>query len=172
ESGTTRGEWLSVSGGVAAARHGAVLANYVEAAELAIEGGRAIGVGATDRHSSRSLQIAARVVVNATGGAVDRLLAPSGITSGVPMLKAMNLVTSREAPHCALGGRGPSGRTLFCVPWQGRALFGTWESATVCAPDDMSINSSDVTAFLAEVNHAFPAASLGTADVTLVHLGV
>ena len=35
----------------------------------------------------------------------------------------------------AVGGRSASGRNLFLVPWRGRALFGTWESATVCAPE-------------------------------------
>jgi glycerol-3-phosphate dehydrogenase len=112
------------------------------------------------------------VVVNATGGAVDRLLGASGITSGVPMLKAMNLITSRQAADVALGGRGPTGRTLFRVPWRGRALFGTWESATTAAADDTSVRRSDVLAFLAEVNGAFPSAQLGPSDVTFVHRGV
>jgi glycerol-3-phosphate dehydrogenase len=88
------------------------------------------------------------------------------------MLKAMNLVTCRNAPHIAIGGRGPSGRTLFMVPWKGRALFGTWESARPCSPDDTSIIAADVQTFIAEINHAFPAASLTPQEVTLVHRGV
>src|SRR5262249_460197 len=102
----------------------------------------------------------------------DRLLGPAGLSSGVPMLKAMNLVTGRPAADVAVGGRGPSGRTLFMVPWKGRALFGTWESPGPCAPDDTSIGRGEVQAFLAEINHAFPALSLASSDVTLVHRGV
>jgi glycerol-3-phosphate dehydrogenase len=118
------------------------------------------------------LNIAARVVINATGGAVDSLLGVSGLASGVAMLKAMNLVTSRNAPDIAIGGRGPSGRTLFMVPWKGRALFGTWESVRPCSPDDTSISAADVQTFIDEINRAFPAASLTPQEVTLVHRGV
>jgi glycerol-3-phosphate dehydrogenase len=169
---TTDADRLTLAWGIAAANCGAALANYVEASELRVEGGRAIGARATDRLSSRQLNIAARLVVNATGGAVDRLLGASGLKSGVAMLKAMNLVTSRTAPEAAIGGRGSSGRTLFMVPWKGRALFGTWESPQPCLPDDTSIGRDEVATFIAEINHAFPSMSLTPREVTLVHRGV
>jgi glycerol-3-phosphate dehydrogenase len=169
---TTDADRLTLSWAIAAANHGASLANYLVADEVVVEGGRAIGVRATDRLTSRTVNIAGRVVINATGGAVDRLLGASGLKSGVSMLKAMNLVTSRNAPDIAVGGRGPSGRTLFMVPYKGRALFGTWESPRACPPDDTSISSQDVASFIAEINHAFPSTSLTPQDVTLVHRGV
>ena len=169
---TTDADRLTLSWGIAASNHGATLANYVDATELTLEGGRAIGARATDRLSGREVEIAARLVINATGGAVDRLLGASGLTSGVAMLKAMNLVTNRVEPRVALGGRGPSGRTLFMVPWKGRALFGTWESSRPCAPDDTSIGMEDVATFIAEINYAFPGIALTPRDVTLVHRGV
>jgi glycerol-3-phosphate dehydrogenase len=112
------------------------------------------------------------VTINATGAAVDRLLNPLNASTQVPMLKAMNLVTRREAGDAALGGRSASGRNLFLVPWRGRALFGTWESASACSPDDRGVAAADVAAFIAEVNEAFPSLSLGLDDVTLVHHGV
>jgi glycerol-3-phosphate dehydrogenase len=169
---TTDADRLTISWGIAAANHGAVLANYLEATGLIVEGGRAIGVRAIDRLANRGLDIAARLVINATGGAVDRLLGASGLASGLPMLKAMNLVTSRPAPVAAIGGRGPSGRTLFAVPWRGHALFGTWESPRPCSPDDTSIGAGEVGSFIAEINHAFPLLSLTPPDITLVHRGV
>ena len=88
-----------------------------------------------DALDGRTLEIAARLTVNATGAAVDRLLKPLGLSTGMPMLKAMNLVTRRDAGDEALGGRSSSGRNLFLVPWRERALFGTWESDRVCDPD-------------------------------------
>jgi glycerol-3-phosphate dehydrogenase len=88
------------------------------------------------------------------------------------MLKAMNVVTRREAAGEALAGRAPSGRHLFLVPWHGRALFGTWQSARTCAPDDTEVVEQEVAAFLADLNHAFPSLDLTLADVTLVHRGV
>jgi glycerol-3-phosphate dehydrogenase len=169
---TTDADRLTLSWGLAAAQHGALIANYVDATGLMLEGGRAIGVQASDRRSNRAFSIAARLIVNATGGAVDRLLGASGLPSATPMLKAMNLVTRRAAPDIAIGGRGPNGRTLFMVPYKGRALYGTWESPRPCAPDAAAPRRDEVETFLAEINHAFPAARLTLADVSLVHRGI
>ena len=52
---TTDADRLTLSWGIAAANHGAVLANYLEATGLIVEGGRAIGVRATDRLANRRL---------------------------------------------------------------------------------------------------------------------
>ena len=166
---TTEPDRLTFSFALAAAEHGAALANHVEAVALLRDGARVAGVQARDTLSARTIDIGARVVVNATGGAIDALLKPFGRTAGVPMLKAMNVVTRRDAGEEALGGRTASGRTLFLVPWRERALFGTWESDRVCEPDDRTIAERDVAAFITELNQAFPALDLTLADVTLVH---
>ena len=169
---TTEPDRFVFSFAVAAAEHGAVLANHVEAIAPLVDGKRIVGVSARDALGKRALDISARVTVNATGGRVDGLLKPLGITTGIQMLKAMNLVTRRDAGDEALGGRSSSGRNLFLVPWRDRALFGTWESGGTCDPDDTSAPESEVAAFIAELNQAFPALDLTLADVTLVHRGV
>src|SRR5580765_6881604 len=69
-----------------AAEHGAVVVNHVEAVAPIVEGRRVTGVTARDALGTRTIEIAARVVVNATGGRVDRLLKPLGIATGIPML--------------------------------------------------------------------------------------
>src|SRR5262249_14108325 len=112
------------------------------------------------------------ITVNATGAAADRLLQPLGLSARVPLLKAMNLVTRREAGEEALGGRGASGRMLLLVPWRTRALFGTWESDRASAPDATGISSAEVAEFVAELNRTFPSLDLKPDDVTLVHRGV
>ncbi|HUR35532.1 MAG TPA: glycerol-3-phosphate dehydrogenase C-terminal domain-containing protein, partial [Vicinamibacterales bacterium] len=90
----------------------------------------------------------------------------------LPLLQAVNLVTRRPAPAAAIGGRSAAGRNLFLVPWQGRALFGTWESAGQRSPDSLVVNGADLDAFLVELNQAFPWVRLTREDVTLVHRGV
>jgi glycerol-3-phosphate dehydrogenase len=172
---TTEPDRLTFSFAQAAAGNGAVLANHVEAVSLLLDpaGSRRVaGVRARDMLSARTLEIAARVTVNATGAGVDRLLKPLGTATGIPMLKAMNLVTTRDAGDEALGGRSPSGRNLFLVPWRDRALFGTWESDRVCDADEAGVAERDVAAFIGELNQSFPALDLTLADVTLVHHGV
>jgi glycerol-3-phosphate dehydrogenase len=162
---------LTFSWALAAAAHGAVLVNYLEAVGIARDGRRVAGVEAVDRRTGRSLRIAARTVVNATGGAVERLLGSIGLPTRMPLLMAMNLVTTRDAGDAALGGRSASGRNLFLVPWRHRALFGTWESSRSCQPGAVH-SEEDVAAFIAELNEAFPALDLKRSDVALVHRGV
>lgn len=171
---TTEADRLTLSWGLAAAAHGATLTNYVEGTALRLDGTRAVGVAAIDRPSGRRLDIGARVVVNATGAAIDRLLAtlpPPGATS-LPLLKAMNIVTAIEPPPYAIGARSPSGRNLFMVPWRNRALFGTWESSRPCQPEDLSVHDTELSSFIAEIQQAFPWFGLTRDSVTLVHRGV
>jgi glycerol-3-phosphate dehydrogenase len=170
---TTEPDRYTFSYAIAAAEHGATLANHVEAVAPLVDGRRVAGISARDTLGGGTpFDIQARVTVNATGARVDRLLTPLGIPTGIPMLKAMNLITRRDAGDEALGGRSADGRYLFLVPWRERALFGTWESSVVADADDASVSAPDVSAFIAELNQAFPALDLTMADVTLVHRGV
>jgi glycerol-3-phosphate dehydrogenase len=169
---TTEPDRFTFSFALAAVEHGAVVANHVEAIAPLVDGRRVTGVSARDGLGSRTFDIAARLTINATGGRVDGLLKPLGISTGISMLKAMNLVTKRDAGDEALGGRTASGRNLFLVPWRERALFGTWESAGTCDPEDPGVSEREIAAFIAELNKAFPALDLSMADVTLVHRGV
>jgi glycerol-3-phosphate dehydrogenase len=169
---TTETDRLTFSWALAAAEHGAVLANHVEATDPTVEGRRVTGVRAIDRSTARDVAISARLTVNASGAGIERLLAPLGTTSRVPLLKAMNLVTRREAGGDAIGGRSPNGRHLFLVPWRGRALFGTWESGRLCRADDAGTSRAEIMAFIDEINHAFPSLDLALDDVTLVHRGL
>src|SRR6266550_4481363 len=83
---TTESDRLTFSFAMAAAEHGATLANHVEAMEPAIESSprRVTGIRARDVIGGRSLDIHARLVVNATGSGVDILLKPLGLSAGVP----------------------------------------------------------------------------------------
>ncbi len=169
---TVEADRLTLAWAQAAADRGAVLANYVEAREVASAAGRITAVRASDTIGGRELVIAGRTIVNATGGGINRLLAPLGAAVTLPLLQAVNLVTTHPATDVALGGRGASGRTLFLVPWQGRAVFGTLESPGLCAPDDLAIGAAALEEFLRDLNAAFPTYHLTVGAVSLVHRGV
>jgi glycerol-3-phosphate dehydrogenase len=169
---TTEPDRYVFSYAIAAVEHGAVIANHVQAVAPLADGRRVTGVSARDTLGSRTFEIAAKLTINATGARVDRLLKPLGVSTGVQWLRAMNLVTRRDAGDEALGGRSKTGRFLFLVPWRDRALFGTWESRAVCDPEDTNVHDEDVAAFIADLNQAFPALDLTPADVTLVHHGI
>jgi glycerol-3-phosphate dehydrogenase len=169
---TLEADRLTFSWALAASAAGAVLANYVDAAALLVDGRRVVGVKAVDRTTERETAISARLTVNATGSSVDHLLAPPGFKSGLRFLKAMNLVTTRAAGDSAIGARSPSGRHFFLVPYRGRALFGTWESARQVSPNDTAVHEADVEAFIAELNQSYPTLELVKSDVSMVHRGV
>jgi glycerol-3-phosphate dehydrogenase len=169
---TTESDRLTFSWALAAAESGAVLANYVKAEAPLVDGRRVVGVRATDNRGGRELEISARLTVNASGASVDGLLAPLGISANVPLLKAMNLVTNRDAGDEAMAGRSAGGRHLFLVPWRGRSLFGTWESSTPCQPGDTNVSAQEIGAFIVELNQAFVGLDLTPADVTMVHRGL
>ena len=75
---STESDRLTLSFGLAAVACSAVLFNYVAATAPLKEGGRVSGVRAADGPTGRSLEIAARVTVNAAGAGVNDWLGVTG----------------------------------------------------------------------------------------------
>lgn len=169
---TPEADRLTIAWAIAAVENGALLANYVEAVAPRLSDRRVVGMRATDRRTGRALEVAATITVNATAGVFDACL-PAVCKARPPSrVKAINLVTRRDAADEALGGRSASGRHLFLVPSRNRAVFGTWESDRLLAADESPRpTEADVTNFIAELNQAFPSLDLSMADVTMVHHG-
>ena len=163
---------LTLAFAQAAAAHGAVLANYVEATETLLRGGRLAGVRVLDRLSGSELDVEARITVNAAGAACRPWMERFGATPRFQLLKAMNLVTSRPAGPAALSAPTSGGRLLLIMPWRGRMLVGTSHSDQPAEPDDTRVFRDELRVFVDEVNSAFPALALTEGDVTLVHRGV
>lgn len=172
---TLEADRLTIAWALAAADRGAVLVNYATATSLIVDGGRVVGARVENGREGGLCEVAASVVVNATGADLDGLLEAAGAATGAPMLRAMNLVTRLDGGDAALGGQAASGRALFMVPWRGRALFGTWESAAACRPSEVRPPEAEVEAFIREIATAFPGVSdvpLTPGAVTYVHRGV
>jgi glycerol-3-phosphate dehydrogenase len=169
---TINGERLTLSFAKAAAGCGAALANYVEAIGPLKLGDRLAGVTARDNLTGQQLDVRARILVNAGGPWAATLFDRPGVRTGWPLLKAMNVVTSRPARKAALVGATRAGRALVLLPWQGRTIVGTSESSDLRQPDDQDARQDEVATFLAEINETFPALGLKQDDVTLVHRGI
>jgi glycerol-3-phosphate dehydrogenase len=150
----------------AAAAAGALAANHVEAVALLRAAGRVAGVAARDALSGTTLEVRARLVVNAAGPGADEVLARGGLRRPpAPLLRARNLVLRRPpAVPFAVGAR-TGGRFLFLVPWEGRTIVGTSYEAAEAPP-------SDPVEFLDEAARAFPWAGIGREDVSVVHEGL
>ena len=163
---------LTLAFAAAADRAGADLANHVEAVAALKEGARVAGMSARDSLTGARLEIRASVTLNAAGSRAGDVMRLFGAERPFPLVKAMNLVTSKRASDMALAAPGRDGRMLTLTPWRGRALVGTSQSSHFVEPGDTRVTPADVDAFVREVNYAFPALQLERADVTLVHRGI
>jgi glycerol-3-phosphate dehydrogenase len=166
------GDRLTLAFAKAAAAHGAVLANYAEAVGPLEAGRQCSGVHARDNLTGSTFDIRAQLLVNAAGPWGATLFDRSGQRVRWPLLKAMNLVTSRPARKAALVGATRSGRALVLLPWKERTLVGTSESSEARQPDDQAVKRDELDHFLAEIHEAFPALGLKYDEVTLVHRGI
>ena len=169
---TIDGDRLTLAFAKAAANHGAVLANYTEACGPVLNGQRVAGVNARDSLSGQDLEIRSRVIVNAAGPWGATLFEASRANSHWPLLKAMNLVTSRPGRKAALVAPMRGGRALVMLPWRGRTVIGTSESRERRQADDQDARRSEVDAFIGEINETFPDLRLSPTDITLVHRGI
>ncbi|MDR3195103.1 MAG: glycerol-3-phosphate dehydrogenase/oxidase [Tannerella sp.] len=117
-----------------ATEYGAVCVNYVKVTGLTKdETGKITGVDACDMLENRSFHLKAKVVINATGIFVDKLMQ-------IDVPKKGNLVRPSQGVHLVvdksfLGGntaimipKTSDGRVLFGVPWHGKVVLGTTDT--------------------------------------------
>jgi len=166
------GDRLTFAFAAAADRAGADLANHVEALQPLREGPRITGMQVRDVLGGATFAIAARATINAAGAHAGPLMMTFGVRREVPLVKAVNLVTSKRASDIALAAPSPNGRMLTLVPWHGCALIGTLQSPDLVQPGANGISTLELDDYIAEVNQAFPTLALTASDVTLVHRGL
>jgi glycerol-3-phosphate dehydrogenase len=161
-----------------AERFGAVCLNGAEVLDLLDDGGRAAGVQVHDRESGETFEVAAANVVNATGVWADRIrpheileeeevprIAPSrGTHITLPMER---LPVERAACIVPAG----EGRTIFALPWYGRALLGTTDRDYEGDIDRVPPSADDID-YLLEAANDFFATDLSRGDLTGAYAGV
>jgi glycerol-3-phosphate dehydrogenase len=163
----TSSERLTIALVRAAADAGAVVANHAEVSALLSTSARIIGARVRDHIGGGEVEVRARVVLNAAGPGMDRILGMARIPRPpVPLLSAYNLVLRRAVVTTHALGAASRGRFLFAVPWNGRSMVGT-----DYGPTDAPIARA-AAAFLGEVREAYPWADIQSGDVTLVHHGL
>lgn len=166
---------------------GADAANHVEAERLLVHGRSVVGVAARDAVTGRRFEVRGRLVLNAAGPWVDRVLETVPDPGGPKHFrtsKAFNVVVRRIAGDHAVGIPGGSAfhdedslvdrgaRLLFLVPWRSYTMVGTKHVRWTGAPDRFVVSRDEIERLLAEVNHGYPPARLSMADVVAVHAGI
>jgi glycerol-3-phosphate dehydrogenase len=130
-------------------RLGATVANYTAADQFLMDQrGRIIGVGARDALSNRSLNIKARLVVNAAGPWGDALRVKSSSSPrSLRLVRGSHLIFPQLFDDkLALSFFDRQGRIVFAIPW-GTAgeltLVGTTEVLHDADPDRVQISASE-----------------------------
>ncbi|MDQ2798022.1 MAG: glycerol-3-phosphate dehydrogenase/oxidase [Armatimonadota bacterium] len=114
---------------------GALAANYTEVTGFDITEGQIRAVHVRDTLSGRAYTIPARHVVNAGGVFAQRIEELTGLPSQLTVepAKGVHLVFSRETlpmgEDAVVLPETDDGRLLFLIPWEGRVIVGTTDTA-------------------------------------------
>jgi glycerol-3-phosphate dehydrogenase len=160
-----------------AERFGAVCANRLEVAELVQEAGRLTGVRARDADTGEELVVQTENVINATGVWADRIRAEElHDEAEVPIIRpsrGTHILLSPDDLPLQAGAIVPAGggRTIFALPWLGRALIGTTDNDYEGNIDHVRPAEEDI-AYLLEATNAYFGSDLGTSDLTGAYAGV
>jgi glycerol-3-phosphate dehydrogenase len=160
-----------------AERFGAVIANRCEVVSLLEEDGRACGVAVDDRLGGRSFEIRADNVVNATGVWADRIKGEELYAEEeVPHIRpsrGTHITLSLERVPLVAGAIVPAGggRSIFALPWLGRALIGTTDNDYEGPLEHIPPDPADIE-YLLDACNSFFGEDLTPADITGAYAGV
>ncbi|MGI8727145.1 MAG: glycerol-3-phosphate dehydrogenase/oxidase [Solirubrobacterales bacterium] len=161
-----------------AERFGAVPANRLAVTSLIERGGKAVGVNARCGLTGSNLRIEGTNVINATGVWADQIR-PGEITSeeevpriapsrGTHITLPLEDLPLNEAACIAPAG---AGRTIFVLPWLGRALVGTTDNDYDGDIDEVRPGDGDVDYLLGATNDYFDT-GFERADICGAYAGV
>jgi glycerol-3-phosphate dehydrogenase len=152
-----------------ATRHGACVANYVEALAFERQANRIVGVAARDHLTGQEVRIMARQVLNATGAWVDgvRRLAGEETPPLLRPTKGVHVVLPDRGLRSAFLLLHPAdGRVFFVLPWAThpgidtfstgvKTLLGTTDTEAEESPDDLAVKPTEVAYLLEGFTHYF-----------------
>jgi len=141
-------------------------------------GGVTCGVAVRDLApgSTKTAEVRARAVINATGAWADELRGQIGGPARLRILRGSHLFfPSAKLPLArAVTFLHPKdGRPVFIFPWEGVTLIGTTDVDHGAAPStDLRIGEAEAAYLMDSVTHAFPSLLLSLADVQSTLAGV
>jgi glycerol-3-phosphate dehydrogenase len=159
-----------------AAGHGATLLNYVAVQAFEYEQGKICGLEALDNRSGETLRIRTRGIINATGVFADHLmkLDDPAHRSVITASQGTHIVAGAEffpGNHAMIIPKTSDGRVLFVVPWMGKALIGTTDTA-VEQPLEAPLPTSEEIAFILQTFNHYATKPLRVEDVQACFAGL
>jgi glycerol-3-phosphate dehydrogenase len=173
----TFAERLVLENVLAAAQAGADVRNYSPVIGINVRQGAVNSLHFIDRASGSEQEVVARVIINAAGPWVDRVLGT--VNREMPALmggtKGSHIVVGRfdGAPDSAFYVEARSdGRPFFIIPWNHQFLIGTTDIRYDGDPADVVASDAEINYLLDETNRIFPHARLTAADIHFTYSGV
>ncbi len=125
---------LAVALAQTAVHHGACVLNYARVTGITKENNLIDGVAFTDVESGQKFAVKGRVVINATGIFSDsvRLMDDPKAARAVQPSQGVHLVFDRsflQGDSAIMVPHTDDGRVLFVIPWHGKVLVGTTDTA-------------------------------------------
>jgi glycerol-3-phosphate dehydrogenase len=167
---------------LAAAEKGAAVTNYVRAKGFILEKGIVKGIVAEEVFSQREFSIRAKMVVNASGPWITKVLhsMPQPSKLSMKWVKGINLIVSKPLfqdygvglQEKKGGTSGKGARFFFFVPWHGRMMIGTAYNRYLGEPELARLEEKEIGEFLDEVNTIYPPARLTPNEVVFGHFGL
>jgi len=170
---TTNDARLCLENVRAAAEAGACVLNGAEVVALRTSQGRL--VGAEVRVDGETVEVDARVVVNAAGPWVDRVrrLEDPRLGTSVRLSKGAHVLVAFEgAWTAALTIPQDDVRVTFAVPWYDMLLLGTTDTEHDSDPGDVVFKPTDTDQILAEASVALSAAVVAPDRVRAAYSGL
>ncbi len=173
----TFAERLVMENIISAAESGAVVKNHSPVETIGRHDGRAMTVSYFDADTAESQLVRGRLVINAAGPWVDRVLRKTG-------RKHRRLMGGTKGSHIIVGKfdgapreafyveAAVDGRPFFIIPWNGQYLIGTTDIRYSGDPGVVRASKAEIRYLLNETNHVFPEARLLPADVHYAYAGV
>ncbi len=170
-------ERLVVENALAAGAAGASIRTWHEIEHVSVSGGQVGALHWRNRLTGQTGSCRAKMVVNAAGPWVDRVLArtPGPARRLVGGTKGSHIVVGvfNGAPDGAFYVEAASdGRPVFIIPWNGQFLIGTTDTRYDGDPGAVRASREEVNYLLQEVNRVFPTAALSVAGIHYAYAGV
>ena len=168
-------ERLALEAALQAAEAGAEIRNHTQVTGFVIKESAVRGIRTEGPDGMDILRC--RLVVNAAGAWVDRVLALLPDPPRAPLLRLVNgshIVVSGfpgSPRHAVYREARSDSRPFFVIPWRGLHLIGTTESAFDGDPDTVVPSRQEIQYLIDETNHLFPGAALDPQRVLYAYCG-
>lgn len=173
----TFAERLVIENIIAAKAAGADVRNHSPVIGINVRQGAVHGLQFADYRSGTEIEVNARVVINAAGPWVDKVL-------GIVNREMPRFMGGTKGSHIVVGAfegaprsafyieAQKDGRPFFIIPWNKQYLIGTTDIRYDGDPDDVVASEEELDYLLNETNRVFPAAKLSRENIHFAYAGV